>query len=379
MTSGSLTGKYLSRELVIPIPKRRKKGNGKNLILKGAGENNLKSIDVSFPLGRFICVTGVSGSGKSTLVNQILSKILSKELHRSSVRPGKFSSIKGLENVDKAIVIDQSPIGRTPRSNPGTYAGVLNHIRTLFAETPEARTRGYKPGRFSFNVKGGRCEKCRGGGSIKVEMHFLADVWVQCEVCKGKRFNKETLQVRFKGKNITDVLNMSIDEALEFFLAIPKIKRILQTLHDVSLGYIKLGQPATTLSGGEAQRVKLAKELSKRSTGKTVFILDEPTTGLHFHDVKFLLDVLHRLRDEGNTIIVIEHNMDVIKCADFIVDLGPEGGEAGGKVIAEGTPEDIMSSNSYTGKYLKKHLQINGTPFPIESGIPQVSQSSKVE
>ena len=276
-------------------------------------------------------------------------------------------------------MIDQNPIGRTPRSNPGTYSGVLDHIRKLIAETPEARTRGYKPGRFSFNVKGGRCEKCRGGGSIRVEMHFLADVWVQCEVCKGTRFNRETLQINYKGKNIAEVLDMTVEQALDFFSAIPKIKNILQTLHDVGLGYIKLGQPATTLSGGEAQRVKLAKELSKRSTGRTVYVLDEPTTGLHFHDVKFLLDVLRRLRDEGNTIIVIEHNLDVVKCADWIIDLGPEGGDEGGQIVAEGTPENVMKSRSYTGIYLKKHLRANGIPVSAEAAVPFPSQSARAD
>lgn len=376
LTSGGLTGKYLSRELTIPTPTKRNGNNDHYLVLRGAAENNLKSIDVSFPIGCFICVTGVSGSGKSSIVNEILSKALAKALHRSGVRPGKHKAIEGLDHIDKAIVIDQNPIGRTPRSNPGTYVGVLDHIRKLFADIPEARARGYKPGRFSFNVKGGRCEKCRGGGSIKVEMHFLADVWVRCEVCKGKRFNRETLQIRYKGKNIAEVLEMSIEEALDFFSAIPKVKRILQTLYDVGLGYIKLGQPATTLSGGEAQRVKLAKELSKRSTGRTVYILDEPTTGLHFHDVKFLLDVLQRLRDEGNTIIVIEHNMDVIKCADFILDLGPEGGDLGGEIVAEGTPEEIMKcEKSYTGQYLKKHLRANGFAISPKDGTAPVSES----
>ncbi|MFX0114479.1 MAG: excinuclease ABC subunit UvrA [Candidatus Hodarchaeota archaeon] len=379
MTSGGLTGKYLSREFTIPMPSKRNGGNKHHLIVRGAAENNLKSIDVGFPLGRFICVTGVSGSGKSSIVNEVLSKALAKALHRAGARPGKYKSIEGLEYIDKAIVIDQNPIGRTPRSNPGTYAGVLDPIRKLFAETPEARARGYKPGRFSFNVKGGRCEKCRGGGSIKVEMHFLPDVWVQCEVCKGKRFNRETLQVRYKEKSISDVLEMSVEEALEFFSAIPRIQKILQTLFDVGLGYIKIGQPATTLSGGEAQRVKLAKELSKRSTGRTVYILDEPTTGLHFHDVKFLLAVLQRLRDEGNTIIVIEHNMDVIKCADHIIDLGPEGGDNGGEIVVEGTPEAIMQSESYTGKYLKKHLQVNGIYVAVDAKAPPPSQSARAE
>ncbi|MEZ5336294.1 MAG: excinuclease ABC subunit UvrA [Methanolobus sp.] len=353
----STTGKYLGGKLKIEVPEERREPTG-TMILRGASQNNLKSIDVEFPLGVLACVTGVSGSGKSTLINETLNKVLAKKLNRARDIPGKYSSIDGLENVDKVITIDQSPIGRTPRSNPATYTNLFTPIRELFAQTKMARTRGYKPGRFSFNVRGGRCEACSGDGIITIEMHFLPDVYVPCEVCHGKRYNRETLEVTYKDMNIAEVLDMTVEEALEFFENVPKISRKLQTLNDVGLGYIKLGQSSTTLSGGEAQRVKLATELSKRSTGKTVYILDEPTTGLHFDDVKKLLEVLQRLVEAGNTVIVIEHNLDVIKTADWIIDLGPEGGDRGGEVIAKGTPEEVaMNDISYTGKFLKKILE----------------------
>ncbi len=354
----SLTGQYLSGKRKIPVPAARREGNGCLLTLKGAAENNLKGIDVDFKLGCFNCVTGVSGSGKSSLVNAILYKRLARDLNRAHTRPGKHDGIEGLEHLDKVIDIDQSPIGRTPRSNPATYTGVFNDIRDLYASTADAKMRGYAPGRFSFNVKGGRCEACQGDGIIKIEMSFLPDVFVPCEVCGGKRYNRETLEVKYKGKSISDVLDMTVDEGLEFFSAIPKIAKKLQTLADVGLGYVKIGQPATTLSGGEAQRVKLATELSKRATGRTVYILDEPTTGLHAADVSRLLQVLNRLVDGGNTIIVIEHNLDVIKTADHIIDLGPEGGDKGGSLVACGTPEEIAACDtSYTGQYLKKVLE----------------------
>jgi len=354
----SITGKYLKGEKKIEVPAKRREPNGKWLEVCKAAENNLKNIDVKFPLGVFICVTGVSGSGKSTLVNEVLYKGLLAELKISQkVKPGKYRELKGLEHVDKVIEIDQSPIGRTPRSNPATYTGVFDFIRDLYSQTQEAKIRGYKPGRFSFNIKGGRCEACRGDGIIKIEMHFLPDVYVPCEVCRGKRYNRETLEVTFKGKNIAEVLDMTVDQALEFFGQIPRIERKLQTLKDVGLGYIKLGQPATTLSGGEAQRVKLATELCRRSTGKTLYILDEPTTGLHIADVDKLLKVLHRLVEAGDTVLVIEHNLDVIKTADYIIDLGPEGGKRGGEVVAAGTPEEIACcAESYTGQFLKKYL-----------------------
>ncbi len=353
----SITGEYLSGKKKIETPSERMSGTGHQLTVYGAHENNLKHIDVSFPLGAMNCVTGVSGSGKSTLVNQILYKAVSKELYRSHARPGKHDRVEGIEFIDKVIDIDQSPIGRTPRSNPATYTGVFNLIRDLFASTSEAKMRGYKKGRFSFNVKGGRCESCSGDGIIKIQMHFLPDVYVPCEVCKGKRYNNETLQIKYRGKNIADVLAMSVDEALIFFEHHSKIYDKLKTLHDVGLGYIKLGQPSTTLSGGEAQRIKLASELSKRATGNTLYILDEPTTGLHLADVDKLLKVLQRLRDNNNTVIVIEHNLDVIKCADHIIDLGPEGGDKGGEVICAGTPEQVAAcENSYTGQFLKKIL-----------------------
>ncbi|MEA4922538.1 MAG: excinuclease ABC subunit UvrA [Eubacteriaceae bacterium] len=354
----SITGQYLSGEKRIEVPAERRKGSGKTIEVKGAEENNLQKIDVKFPLGKMICVTGVSGSGKSSLVNEILYKGLAAKINRSKVRPGKHKSIKGIENIDKIIDINQSPIGRTPRSNPATYTGVFDHIRNLFAELPEAKIRGYKKGRFSFNVKGGRCEACSGDGIIKIEMHFLPDVYVPCEVCKGKRYNRETLEVKYKGKSIFDVLDMNVTEALGFFKHIPQIERQLQTLEDVGLGYIKLGQPSTQLSGGEAQRIKLATELSKRGTGKTMYILDEPTTGLHFADVDRLLQVLDRLTDGGNTVVVIEHNLDVIKRADHIIDLGPDGGFRGGMIVTEGTPEEVAKvRKSYTGMYLKKVLE----------------------
>lgn len=355
----SITGKYLSKELVIPIPeKRRKPRKDKYIVIKGARQFNLKNITVKIPLGVFICVTGVSGSGKSTLVQEIIYKALSHYLHGSMEKAGEYDEIIGIENIDKVIQIDQSPIGRTPRSNPATYTKTFDLIRELFSQVPEARMRGYKPGRFSFNVKGGRCEACSGDGMIKIEMHFLPDVYIPCEVCKGKRYNRETLQIYYKGKNIHDVLEMTVEEALEFFSNIPKIKVKLQTLFDVGLGYIKLGQPAPTLSGGEAQRVKLSAELSRPDTGNTLYILDEPTTGLHFDDINKLLQVLHRLTDLGNTVIVIEHNLDVIKTADYIIDLGPEGGERGGYIVAEGTPEEVArNEKSYTGQFLKKVLK----------------------
>ena len=353
----SITGKYLSGKEIIPINKERRAGNGNFLTVKGARHNNLKNIDVNIPLGVFTCITGVSGSGKSSLINQVLYKALSTEINRKYIHAGDHDSIEGTENIDKVIRITQTPIGRTPRSNPATYTGVFTPIRELFAETPEAKARGYKPGRFSFNVKGGRCESCFGDGIIQIEMHFLADVFVPCEVCKGRRYNEDTLDIRYKGKNIYEVLEMTVDEALSFFENVPKIAKKLQTLSDVGLGYIKLGQPATTLSGGEAQRVKLAKELSKVGTGNTVYILDEPTTGLHFDDIKRLLSVLERLTEKGNSVIVIEHNLDVIKTADYIIDLGPEGGDGGGKVIATGTPEEVAETDTYTGKFLKEVLE----------------------
>ena len=353
----SVTGAYLSGRIRIPVPEVRRKPTGWLKVL-GAQENNLKNIDVKFPLGVMTCVTGVSGSGKSSLVNQILYKRLARDLNRARTIPGRHKGIKGLEQLDKVINIDQSPIGRTPRSNPATYTGVFDLIRDLFAATPDAKARGYKKGRFSFNVKGGRCEACSGDGIIKIEMHFLPDVYVPCEVCKGRRYNRETLEVKYKGKNIYDVLDMTVEEAMHFFENVPSIRRKMETLYDVGLSYIRLGQPSTTLSGGEAQRIKLATELSKRSTGKTIYILDEPTTGLHFADVHKLTEILHRLTEDGNTVIVIEHNLDVIKTADYIIDIGPEGGDKGGTVIAEGTPEEVAESPvSYTGKYIKPMLE----------------------
>ncbi|MDQ4058044.1 MAG: excinuclease ABC subunit UvrA, partial [Actinomycetota bacterium] len=356
----SMTGDYLTGRRSVEIPSHRRPPERGELVVKGARQHNLKSIDVAFPIGNFICVTGVSGSGKSTLVNDILYKAVHQKLNRQArLVPGKHGSIKGIGDVDKVIDIDQSPIGRTPRSNPATYTGVWDHVRKLFAKTQDARRRGYQPGRFSFNVRGGRCEACSGDGTIKIEMHFLPDIYVPCEVCKGKRYNRETLQVRYKGKNVAEVLEMSVEEACGFFSAIPPIARHMTTLRDVGLGYIKLGQPAPTLSGGEAQRVKLSSELSKRSTGRTLYILDEPTTGLHFEDVRKLLGVLHRLVDNGNTVVVIEHNLEVIKTADHVIDLGPEGGNGGGEIVAQGTPEEVArTSGSYTGEYLGPILGI---------------------
>ena len=354
----SLTGQYLSGKKKIEVPTVRRPGNGKILKVVGAAENNLRHIDVEFPLGTFTVVTGVSGSGKSSLVNEVLFKRLGAELMRMKVRPGKCDRIEGIEQLDKVVNIDQSPIGRTPRSNPATYTGLFNDIRDLFASTQEAKSRGYGQGRFSFNVRGGRCEACSGDGLLKIEMHFLPDIFVPCEVCKGRRYNRETLEVRYKGKNIADVLDMTVDEALDFFSALPKLKKRLQTLQDVGLGYVKLGQPSTELSGGEAQRVKLATELSKQATGKTIYILDEPTTGLHSDDVRKLLEVLQRLVDAGNTVVVIEHNLDVIKCADHLIDLGPEGGDGGGTIVCTGTPEEVAACPaSFTGQYLKRMLK----------------------
>ena len=357
-TPGSITGDYLSGRKKIPVPTQRRRGNGKYLKIFGARENNLRGVDVEFPLGTFTCVTGVSGSGKSSLVNEILFKKLGADLNRTKTRAGKHDRIEGEEFLDKVINIDQSPIGRTPRSNPATYTGLFNDIRDLFASTPDAKSRGYGPGRFSFNTRGGRCEACTGDGLIKIEMHFLPDIYVPCEVCKGRRYNRETLEVRYKGKNIYEVLEMTVDEALPFFENLPRIYNRLKTLEEVGLGYVKLGQPSTELSGGEAQRVKLATELSKRSTGKTIYILDEPTTGLHSADVHKLIEVLQRLVEGGNTVVVIEHNLDVIKTADHIIDLGPEGGDGGGTIVCTGTPEEVAACPaSYTGQYLKKLLR----------------------
>jgi excinuclease ABC subunit A len=366
----SLTGRYLSHELEVCSPNgQRRPVNGKWLVIAGARQNNLKDLTVRFPLGLFTCVTGVSGSGKSSLVAQTLYPALAQVLHNAGRRAGDHDHVVGLEHVDKVINITQSPIGRTPRSNPATYVKVMSHIRDLFAMVPEAKARGYKPGRFSFNVKGGRCEACHGYGKKRVEMHFLPDVWVTCSVCKGLRFNRETLQIRYKGKTIADVLDTDVNQALEFFENVPKVRHILQTLADVGLGYIKLGQSATTLSGGEAQRIKLSRELARRATGDTLYMLDEPTTGLHFADIQKLLDVLHRLTDAGNTVIVIEHNLDVIKTADWIVDLGPEGGDEGGRIVAQGTPEEVMRvSESYTGQFLARML--DGAEVPVCEEAP---------
>ena len=357
-TEESLTGRYLSGKLVIDVPAVRRPGNGKSVTVVGASENNLQDVDVSFPLGRLVAVTGVSGSGKSSLVNSILYTAAAKQIYGAKAVPGRHRKLKGLENLDKVIQVDQSPIGRTPRSNPATYTGVFDKIRGLFATTPEAKVRGYLPGRFSFNVKGGRCENCSGDGTIKIEMNFLPDVYVPCEICHGARYNRETLEVHYKGRSISDVLQMSISEGTRFFESIPAIARHLKTLEEVGLGYVRLGQPATTLSGGEAQRVKLAAELQKRSTGRTLYVLDEPTTGLHFEDIRKLLAVLHRLVDAGNTVVVIEHNLDVIKSADWIIDMGPGGGSRGGQVVATGTPEEVAKvTESATGEFLAPLLE----------------------
>ena len=354
----SVTGAYLSGRIKIPVPEERRKPTG-YLTVRGARENNLKNIDVKIPLGIMTCVTGVSGSGKSSLVNEIVYKSLAKKLNRARTIPGKHKKIEGVEQLDKIIDIDQSPIGRTPRSNPATYTGVFDMIRDLFASTSDAKAKGYQKGRFSFNVKGGRCEACSGDGIIKIEMHFLPDVYVPCEVCGGKRYNRETLDVKYKGKSIYDVLDMTVEEAMKFFENVPSIHRKISTLYDVGLSYIKLGQPSTELSGGEAQRIKLATELSRRGTGKTIYILDEPTTGLHFADVHKLIEILRRLSEGGNTVVVIEHNLDVIKTADYIIDIGPEGGDRGGTVIAQGTPEEVaMVPESYTGQYVKRYLNM---------------------
>jgi excinuclease ABC subunit A len=372
----SITGAYLRGDRSVPIPKRRRKGSGRSLRLTGAREHNLRSVDLRVPLGTFVAVTGVSGSGKSTLVTEVLYRALARELNGSREAVGAYTRLTGTENIDKIIEIDQSPIGRTPRSNPATYVGLFTQIRELFAGVPEARLRGYSPGRFSFNVKGGRCENCKGDGILKIEMQFLPDVYVTCEVCKGKRYNREALEIHYKGKSISDVLEMTIEEALDFFSAVPKVKAKLQTLFDVGLGYVHLGQPATTLSGGEAQRVKLSTELSKRATGRTLYVLDEPTTGLHFADVEKLLEVLHRLVDGGNTVVVIEHNLDVIKTADWIVDLGPEGGDRGGRIIAEGTPERIAATpDSATGEYLDRVLR--GEPLVPLSDITFAEEAGR--
>jgi excinuclease ABC subunit A len=362
----SITAAYLRGDKVVPVPRRRRNGKSDAIVVRGARENNLKSIDVGFPLGKFVAVTGVSGSGKSSLVSQILHPALAQRIWGSREPAGKHDRIEGIDLIDKVIEIDQSPIGRTPRSNPATYTGLWSPLRELLAAVPESRLRGYKPGRFSFNVKGGRCEACEGAGIVQIEMHFLPDVYVACEVCKGKRYNRETLEIHYKGKNVAEILEMNVEEALKFFEAVPSIKSKLQTLNDVGMGYIHLGQPATTLSGGEAQRVKLATELSKRATGKTFYILDEPTTGLHFDDVSRLLEVLSRLVESGNTVVVIEHNLDVIKTADWVIDLGPEGGDKGGYLIAAGTPEQVASvPESSTGRYLRRVLGMSAEPEPM--------------
>ncbi len=370
MASQTLTTDYLHFRKLIPLPARRREGNGKNLVLSGAKGNNLRNVTVSFPLGKFICVTGVSGSGKSTLINETLHPILSQHFYRSDKEPLEYGSIEGVDHLDKVIEVDQSPLGRTPRSNPATYTGVFGDIRKLFEQTPEAKIRGYNAGRFSFNVPGGRCETCRGAGVETIEMNFLPDVYVTCRDCNGKRYNRETLEVKYKGKNINEVLNMTINQALEFFNNIPAIKRKIKTLKEVGLGYITLGQPSTTLSGGESQRVKLSAELAKKDTGRTLYILDEPTTGLHFEDVRVLLEVVGKLVDKGNTVIMIEHNMDVIKTADYIIDIGKEGGTAGGEIIATGTPEEVAQvDGSYTGQFLKKELRSS-----YERQQPQVAE-----
>ena len=355
LKTNSVTANYLNGSLSIPIPQERRKGNGNNLVIKGASGNNLKHVDVTFPLGKLIVITGVSGSGKSTLVNETLQPILSQHFYRSLKRPMHYDSIEGLDYIDKVVNVDQSPLGRTPRSNPATYTVVFSDIRSLFVNLPEAKIRGYKPGRFSFNVKGGRCEACSGNGYKTIEMNFLPDIQVPCEVCHGKRYNRETLEVRYKGKSIADILDMTINQAVEFFENVPDILRKIKTIQDVGLGYIKLGQPSTTLSGGESQRVKLATELSKKDTGKTLYILDEPTTGLHFEDIRILMDVLQKLVDRGNTVLIIEHNLDVIKLADHLIDMGPEGGRKGGMILATGTPEEVVKNDiGYTAHFLKR-------------------------
>ena len=354
----TITADYLNGVRKIEIPAKRREGNGKSIVIRGAKGNNLKNVDVEFPLGKLIVVTGVSGSGKSTLINETLRPILSQHFYRSLKKPMPYDSIEGIDNIDKVVNVDQSPIGRTPRSNPATYTGVFNDIRAMFVNLPEAKIRGYKPGRFSFNVKGGRCETCKGGGYRTIEMNFLPDVLVPCEECHGKRYNRETLEVRYKGKSIADVLDMTFNQAVEFFENVPNILQKLKTVKEVGLGYIKLGQPSTTLSGGECQRVKLSTELSKRDTGKTLYILDEPTTGLHFEDIKILMEVIEKLVDRGNTVIIIEHNLDVIKLADYIIDMGPEGGRGGGRLLAKGTPEEVAEcKESYTAKFLKQELE----------------------
>src|SRR5213075_221428 len=375
--AASLTGQYLSGRREIPLPKERRHVDPKRTLkISGARGNNLKGVDVEIPVGLITCVTGVSGSGKSTLVNDTIYRLAAQRINGSSEEPAPFHAVKGIEHFDYVIDISQDPIGRTPRSNPATYSGVLTHIRDLFAQVPEARARGYEPGRFSFNVKGGRCETCQGDGVIKIEMHFLPDVYVTCDVCKGKRYNRETLDVTFKGKSIADVLDMTVDEAAEFFRAMPRIRQVLETLQRVGLGYIHVGQQATTLSGGEAQRVKLAKELSKRATGRTLYILDEPTTGLHLHDVAKLLDVLHELVAQGNTVVVIEHNLEVIKTADWVIDLGPEGGDGGGEIVAWGPPEDIVKApRSYTGKFLAPVLAKERKPR--KSGASEAAEAAE--
>ncbi|HEX2863529.1 MAG TPA: ATP-binding cassette domain-containing protein, partial [Deinococcales bacterium] len=365
----SLTGAYLRHEKFVAVPEKRRKGTAKKLRVVGAREHNLKNVSVEVPLGTFTVITGPSGSGKSTLVHDILHSALARELNRAKTQTGRFERLEGLEHLDKVIEIDQSPIGRTPRSNPATYTGIFTEIRDLFMRAPESRKRGYGPGRFSFNVKGGRCEACKGDGTVKIEMNFLPDIYVPCEVCKGARYNKETLEVRIKGKNIAEVLDMTVDEAYDYFANIPSVERKLALMKDVGLGYIKLGQPSPTVSGGEAQRIKLASELGKRATGKTIYILDEPTTGLHFEDVRRLLDVLQRLVEAGNTLVVIEHNLDVIKTADWVIDLGPEGGEAGGEIVALGTPETVAAGGTHTGRYLKHALETTpGYKAPAKKG-----------
>jgi excinuclease ABC subunit A len=376
----SITGQFLAGRRQIPTPERRRKPTRRRLRIEGVREHNLKNVTVDIPLGTFVCVTGVSGSGKSTLVQDVLLRALMQKVYRSRLQPGRYKKLVGWEQIDKIVDIDQSPIGRTPRSNPATYTGVFDHVRKLFAQVPEARLRGYQPGRFSFNVRGGRCENCAGDGQIKIEMHFLPDVYVTCEVCKGRRYNRETLEVKYKGRSISDVLEMSIEEALEFFQNIPVIKRHMQTLSDVGLGYVKLGQPAPTLSGGEAQRIKLSSELHKRATGNTLYVLDEPTTGLHFEDVRKLLGVLQRLVDTGNTVLVIEHNLDVIKTADHLIDMGPEGGDKGGSIVAIGSPEQVAADPaSHTGRFLAEVLERPTLPLEDEAELLPLTGAQAAE